>query len=86
MGALESLAIAKAKADARGNFERFIAGRHAAGWSETDIAEYRESIRVLMGNDDSAALGLFPVGAYATAEQARQAAREYWVANSQPVA
>lgn len=78
MSALENLAAAKAKADARANFERFIASRRADGWSDADAAEYRESVRILMGNDDAAALALFPPGAYATAEQARQAAREFW--------
>ncbi len=78
MSALENLAAAKAKADARANFESFIAGRRADGWSEADIAEYRESIRVLMGNDDAAALALFPPGTYESAEQARQGARAYW--------
>lgn len=77
MSALDHLQVAKAKADARANFERFIAGRRADGWSDTDVAEYRESIRILM-DDDAAALALFPPGAYATAEQARQSAREYW--------
>jgi len=77
---LDRLAIAKAKADARGNFDRFVTGRRAAGWSDSDVAEYRESIRILMGDDDMAALALFPAGTYPTAEQARQAAREYWAA------
>ena len=75
---LDRLAIAKSKADARANFDRFITGRRAAGWSAADVAEYRESIRGLMGDDDAAALALFPAGTYQTAEQARQAAREYW--------
>ena len=78
MSALENLAAAKAKADARANFERFIAGRRAAGWSEADIADYRGSIRILIGDDDAAALALFPPGTYATADQAQSAAREYW--------
>lgn len=80
MSALENLAAAKAKADARTNFDRFVACRRAAGWTEADVAVYRDSIRILMGDDDAAALALFPPGAYASAEQARQAAREYWVA------
>lgn len=80
MSALENLAAAKAKADARGNFERFVAGRRASGWTEADITEYRESIRILMGDDGAATLSLFPPETYQTAEQARQAAREYWVA------
>ncbi len=81
MSALENLAAAKAKADSRANFERFIAGRRATGWADYDVAEYRESIRILMGDDDAAALALFPQGTYANAEQARQAAREYWAAS-----
>lgn len=81
MNAPESLAATKARADSRANFESFINGRRAAGWSEADIADYRESIRVLMGYDDAAALALFPVGTYQTAEQARQGARDFWAVN-----
>ena len=77
---LDRLAIAKSKADARANFDRFIAGRRAAGWTAADVAEYRESIRVLMADDDAAALALFPAGTYRSAEQARQAARDFWAA------
>ena len=77
---LDRLAIAKSKADARANFDRFIAGRRAAGWTAADVAEYRESIRVLMADDDAAALALFPAGTYRSAEQARQAAHTYWAA------
>lgn len=80
MSTLENLSAAKARADSRANFERFIAGRRAAGWNDADIAEYTESIRVLMGNDDAAALAVFPPGTYPMAEHARQAAREYWAA------
>ncbi len=78
MSALENLAATKARADSRANFESFIAGRRAAGWSEADIADYTESIRVLMGDDDTAALALFPADTYQSAEQARQGARAYW--------
>lgn len=78
MSALENLSAAKARADSRANFERFIAGRRAAGWSDSDVAEYRESIRILMGDDDATALAVFPPGTYPMAEHARQAAREYW--------
>lgn len=81
MSALENLAATKARADSWANFENFIAGRRAAGWIEADIADYTESIRVLMGEDDAAALALFPVGTYQTAEQARQGGREFWAAN-----
>lgn len=78
MSALDNLQAAKAKADARASFDRFIEGRRVDGWTAADIAEYRESIRILMGDDDAAALALFPPGTYQTAEQARQAARDYW--------
>ena len=81
MSALENLQAAKSKADARANFERFIAVRRAAGWTDADVAEYRESIRILMGSDDMAALALFPVGTYQSAELARQGARDYWAAS-----
>ncbi len=37
---LDRLASAKAKADARANFERFVASRRADGWSDQDLAEY----------------------------------------------
>lgn len=78
MSALENLAATKARADSRANFENFIFGRRFAGWTEVDIAEYTEAIRVLMGDDDAAALDLFPAGTYQTAEQARRDARAYW--------
>lgn len=78
MRALENLAATKARADSRANFERFIVGRRVANWTEADIAGYTESIRVLMGDDDAAALALFPAGTYQTAEQARKCAREFW--------
>lgn len=78
MSAIESLAAAKSKSDARANFERFITSRRADGWTDSDVAEYRESVRTLMGDDDAAALALFPHGIYQTAEQARQAVRDYW--------
>lgn len=81
MSALENLAAAKARADSRANFEEFIAGRRAAGWTEADITAYTESIRMLMGDDDAAALALFPAGTYESAEQARQGAREFWATN-----
>lgn len=81
MSAIANLAATKARADSRANFERFIAGRHADGWTEADIAEYTESIRLLMGDDDAAALALFPAGTYRDAEQARAGARAFWAAN-----
>lgn len=78
MNAIQNLAATKARAESRANFEDFIVGRRAAGWSEGDVTDYTESIRVLMGDDDAAALALFPAGTYQSAEQARQGAREYW--------
>jgi hypothetical protein len=78
MSALKNLAATKARADSRANFENFVAGRRAAGWSEADIADYTKSIGVLMGDDDAAALTLFRVGTYQSAEQARQGARQFW--------
>jgi hypothetical protein len=78
MSALENLAATKSRADSRANFENFIAGRRAAGWTETDVTDYTESISALMGDDDAAALDLFPVGTFQNAEQARQEARAYW--------
>lgn len=81
MNALENLAATKANADSRASFGNFIAGRRAAGWTESDIADYTESMRVLMGDDDAEALALFPAGTYLTAERARQGARAFWEAN-----
>lgn len=81
MNALENLAAAKARADSRTNFDSFIAGRRIAGWAEADCVEYAESIRILMGSDDAAALALFPKGTYQTAEQARKDARQFWAAS-----
>lgn len=78
MSALQNLAATKARADSRTHFENFIAGRRAAGWTEADVAEYTESIRILMGDDDAAALALFPLRAYQSAEEARQGARSFW--------
>lgn len=78
MSALENLAAAKAKADARADLEQFVASRQAAGWTADDIADYRKSIDVLMGDDDAAALALFPPGTYLNAEIARCDARHYW--------
>lgn len=73
--AMSRLSAAKEKADARANYAMFIA---STGWSQDDINEYAESTKVLMGDDDAAALALFPVGTYETAEQARSDARRYW--------
>lgn len=78
MTVLETLAAAKTKADARANYEQFVFAMRAAGWTDADVTEYREAIAVLMGADDAAALALYPPGCFSNAEQARQAARDYW--------
>jgi hypothetical protein len=75
---LDRLAYAKSKADSLANLERFIADRRADGWSDIDIADYEESICALMGDSDSIALRLFPLGTYKTADIARKDACEYW--------
>ena len=83
MSALANLQAAKSRADAAANFEQFVASRRAAGWSDADVTDYRESIRILMGDDDRSALALFPPGSYQTAEQARQDARDHWAHSQQ---
>lgn len=80
---LDRLMNAKAQADSanqdRFNYQKTIDFfRNIQGFSEEEIADYAEKIRVLMGKDDSAALDLFPDGLYQTADQARQGARDYW--------
>ena len=79
------LAEVNAKADAedqdRRNFKRFIGDMKEYGqWSDDDVADYTNRIKVLMGNDDSASLALFHEGAYATSDEARQGARTFWKA------
>lgn len=59
-------------------YAKFIAAMREQGWTEADVSEYAESIRVLMGKDDHAALSLFPAGLYETADQARSAAIQTW--------
>ena len=81
MSALENLAAVKARADSHANFDNFISIRRIAGWTEADCVEYAESIGILMGNDDAAALALFPAGTYHSADQARQAVRAFWAAD-----
>ena len=67
--------------DTRRAYQQFINhARTVLGWSDADVAEYAESIKVLMGNDDAAALALFPDGLYKSAEEARKAAVKYWEA------
>jgi hypothetical protein len=75
---IDRLAYAKSKVDINTNFERFIAARLASGWSDVDVADYKESLSTLMGDSDSVALLLFPSGTYETADLARQDARDYW--------
>lgn len=73
-------ATAKANSDDedRRNYQAFITAMRAIGWSETDVAEYVENIKVLMGKNDEKAMALFPAGLYSNAESARQSARDFW--------
>ncbi len=75
---LSGLNAAKDKADARANYRDCMAAMRQQGWSDADVKEYSESIGVLMGEDDTAALALFPAGTYANAEDARAEARKFW--------
>jgi hypothetical protein len=65
--------------EARRAYQRFINhARQHLGWSDADVAEYADSVKVLMGKDDAATLALFPDGLYKSAEEARQGAVKYW--------
>lgn len=65
--------------ESRRAYQRFrIHARTVLNWSDADIDEYAESIKVLMGENDAAALALFPDGQYQTAEEARKDAVSYW--------
>lgn len=79
---LARLMTAKVKAESddadRRNYQRFIKSVRENGWSESDVSEYAEKIKTLMGKDDSAAIDLFPVGIYANADDARSGARQFW--------
>ena len=75
---LSGLNAAKDKADARANFRDCMSAMRCQGWTDSDVKEYSESIGVLMGEDDTAALALFPAGTYPYAEAARSDARKFW--------
>ena len=79
---LERLMSAKVKANSddadRRNYQSFITAMRDDGWTDSDVAEYAENIKVLMGKDDDKAMELFPHGLYANATEARQMAREFW--------
>lgn len=79
---LERLMSAKVKADsddaARRNYQSFINAMRSEGWTESDINEYADNIKVLMGSDDDKAMALFPHGLYANADEARNMAKECW--------
>lgn len=64
--------------DSRKAFASFIRLMRSTGWTDADVAEYTDNVRVLMGKDDEAALALFPAGLYATAQSARDDAVKYW--------
>lgn len=65
--------------EVRLGYKRYISLMRAQGWSDEDVAEYAASIRILMGNDDAAALALYPGGAFPSAQSARDAAKTYWM-------
>lgn len=73
---------AKAAADAaaarQDAYRRYMASRRKAGWSQADVDEYAGLIEVLMGSDDKASLALYPEGVFATADEARAEAVEFW--------
>lgn len=64
--------------NARELYSRFIETMRSQGWTDADVADYAEQIRILMGKDDEAATALFPDGLYETAAEARNAAVQYW--------
>jgi hypothetical protein len=76
---MQRLSAAKEKADSRGHFKRFVAKcKKVDSWTESDVSEYTKLIGILMGSDDTAALGLFNEGVYQTADDARQSAMNIW--------
>ncbi len=81
MSALDKLRQMRNGADEqamhRENYKKFI-----ARFSEDEAKEYAESIRILFGKDDAAALALFEEGAYQTADQARESARSCWAVSA----
>lgn len=80
---LDRLRGVKEKADAtdetRRLYQRFVAkAKDAMGWTDADVSEYSESVKIIMTGSDDAVLDLFPSGLYGTADEARTAAIEYW--------
>jgi hypothetical protein len=63
---------------ARRAFASYQQAMRNEGWSESDLSEYRESVKILMGKDDAATLALFPAGLYKSAEEARADAVRFW--------
>lgn len=82
MQALERLNAARAKSGSsdadRANYAALLVKMRDEGWTAQDVADYSAGVRALMAPDDAAALALFPAGTYATADQARQGARDFW--------
>lgn len=64
--------------ETRALYSQFISIMRDQGWSDSDVNEYAQSIGVLMGKDDKAALSLFPEGLYETANEARESAKTHW--------
>ena len=70
---------AESQDEARVLFRRYIAiAREHFAWTDADVAEYSQAIKVLMGKDDAAALDLYPEGVFATAAEARKGAVDFW--------
>lgn len=63
---------------ARELYSRFIASMRAYGWTDADVTEYAEQVRIMMGKDGEAAMNIFPAGLYQSADHARASARECW--------
>jgi hypothetical protein len=82
MNPLDRLKKVSEQADSGDEKRRAFAGYQQAmrnqGWSEADLAEYRESVKILMGKDDAATLALFPAGLYKSADEARADAVRFW--------
>jgi hypothetical protein len=66
--------------DTRRAYQRFINhARTVLGWSDSDVSEYADSIKVLMNGSDEQVMDLFPAGLYKNASEARDAAVKYWI-------
>jgi len=70
---------AEAGSQAGSMFKQFIAhAKENLGWTPEDVEEYRGHISTLMRGTPDEALALYPAGFYANADDARQAAVDFW--------